>query len=317
LESVVCNLCRQDNVLCVYRVQDTNYGTPGLFSIVKCVQCGLSYLNPRPSPSELSAIYPEDRYHPFSAMNAEGETAPAPLLWKRVQRLTTIAGPGRVLDLGCGSGLFLKAMQEVGWYCVGVELNAMAAEFAHYRLGLDVRQGDISQLELPEKFDLVTLWDVLEHTGSPAAVLARVHDLLVPGGLLAISVPNWESLERKLFRERWIALDAPRHFYHFSPVTITHLLQKSGFELQSIRAQAPVLSLASNTLRLLGDFFLRRGRAKALHSPAVSAPPVRLQPGSRRQIVIRLVHFGLIPVNGLFNRLNRGATLEVIAQKVG
>lgn len=313
MEAVTCDLCGNDEARLVYRVRDTNYGTPGLFQIVQCCKCQLAYLNPRPAEYERPATYPEDWYDPFSSIRNPSQTTPHPLQRQRGRWLTKAIGLGRILDVGCADGLFLKAMQELGWKCVGLEPNQRVAEFARIYLRLDVRQGDIFTSNEFGSFDLITLWDVLEHTPSPKAVLSHASKLLASRGIIALSLPNWSSLERLLFRERWIAIDAPRHFYHFTPETISHLLRECGFKIKILQTRAPVLSLASNLLRLGGDLVLRKGKTKVVQGTRAS---IRIPPSQQRQTVIRLTHFGMMPFNTIINLFGRGASLTIVASKV-
>lgn len=310
MENLVCDLCGRAESWCVYRVIDTNYGTPGQFSVVQCRHCNLVYLNPRPSQSERATIYPETRYDPFSAIHQTRDLSSNSILWKRARQFTEMRRPGRMLDVGCADGLFLRVMQSYGWECIGVEPNQRMAEFGQRRWRLDVWHGDIFDVNDLESFDLITFWDVLEHTPSPRNALFHARKLLVSHGVLALNVPNWDSLERRIFRERWIAIDAPRHFYHFAPATISRLLQVCGFQVESLDTRAPVLSLASNLLRLAGDIVLRR--ATSFGNPQVLP---RIIPSPRRRLVIRAVNLGLIPLNAVINLLNRGSDLTILAHK--
>lgn len=309
-----CDLCGSDDAQPIYRVHDTNYGTPGEFNIVQCGQCTLAFLKPQPTAAELSAAYPGEAYDPFRSLCTSDHVAPHPLQHERARRLTERCGRGMVLDVGCGDGLFLAAMHGLGWTCVGVEPHVRAAESARTRLGLDVRTGDIFSIDLAHAFNLITMWDVLEHTPSPKRVLLYANHLLVPGGMIAISVPNWDSFERQIFRERWIALDAPRHLFHFSLSTITQFLESCGFEIIELKARAPVLSLASNALRLGGDLLYRKGRPAG--SPHIDAHRSRSAISSPRRLVIQMTYLGMTPFNALANLLNRGASLLAIAAKV-
>lgn len=312
MEYVACDLCGSANARRVYRVRDTNYGTAGEFDIVQCKACQLVYLNPRPDPSHYAEIYPEAVYDPFSEMHRVGEAQPNVMQRERARRLTRIVGTGRVLDVGCGTGLFLQALRAESWTCVGIEPSPRASEFARTHLQLDVRQGTLFDINASESFELITFWDVLEHTPSPRAVLARAHTLLAPRGFVAISVPNWDSIERRIFGAEWIALDTPRHFYHFAPETLRRLLSSCGFEIQSLEARAPVTSLASNVLRWSGRWILRRGKQKSVD--ALNAP-TRRQSSPARRWVICLTHLGMTPLNALINSLRRGADLLAIARK--
>jgi len=314
LEQVNCDLCGGDETHPVYTVRDNNYGTPGTFQLAACAACGLVYQNPRPTAVEIGAYYLTDAYHPFRAIHDQKQPEPQALHRQRARRLTAQAGVGRVLDVGCGSGLFLLAMQQLGWTVCGVEPNSTAVEFVRQTLQIEAYEGDIFAFPEVETVDLITFWDVLEHTHSPTAVLRRAFQLLKPQGYLALNVPNWASIERRLFRERWIAIDAPRHLYHFTPQTIAAMLEVSGFRPLIVEAKAPVLSLASNTLRWVGDTFLRQGQSKQA-ALAASSAPAEPSVSPTRQRLIRLVHLAMRPPNFLFNALNYGGGITVIAQK--
>jgi SAM-dependent methyltransferase len=137
---------------------------------------------------------------------------------------------GRVLDVGCATGLFLHEMALAGWDAAGVELTASAAEFARRRFGLEVFQGTLIDAPYAQaSFDVMTFWDVLEHTFSPTDELRHASWLLRRNGILALSVPNWDSFDRGLFGRYWQGLDTPRHLYVFSRATLTRLLTEAGF----------------------------------------------------------------------------------------
>ena len=313
MESVLCDICGRDQSRLAYEVQDTNYGCPGTFVLVQCTGCGLVYQNPRPTPAEIGRYYPVEQYHPFKALRGEA-TTPGPLLARRARLLTAKMKAGRVLDVGCGSGLFLAAMRQLTWQCSGVEPNKAAARFARENLGLQVQTGDIFSVDGPATFDLITFWDVLEHTHSPRAALRQAHKLLKPTGTLALNVPNWGSLERRIFRENWIAIDAPRHLYHFTPQTLVKMLSLCGFVAESVTASAPPLSLSSNVLRCLGSTFLRKGQAKALVAPPAPRPsPTPMSPA--RRFLIALISQAMRLPNAALNSLNIGSGITAIARK--
>lgn len=319
MDYVICDLCSADNTLPVYTLSDTNYHRPGQFTLVQCRQCHLVYLNPRPDREEIRQFYPDMAYDSYASAVADGsgwarQIAPHQ---QRVHWLTQIVGrPGHVLDVGCGTGFFLFAMRQAGWITTGVEPNPYASHFARERLQLDVHTADLIEAALPaETFDLVTLWDSLEHTPSPTAVLRETKRLLKPGGYLAISLPNWDSLERRLFGRDWIALDAPRHFYHFSPAVLRRAVEMAGFAVHQIKASAPPLSLASNVMRWAGNRVFGTARWEtAGHTESLSTGQPRTLTGLKAWAAA-LIYVGVTPINLLLNGLNRGATLTLLAQK--
>jgi SAM-dependent methyltransferase len=151
-----------------------------------------------------------------------------------VSRLERYAGPGRLLDVGCGEGAFLRAARKRGWEVFGTELTAETARFARESGGLDVRTGGPAEWGFEAgTFDAVTFWHVLEHVPDPVAMLEQCARLLRPGGLIVVAVPNLRSLQAKLAGRHWFHLDVPYHVSHFSPASLDVALRRSGFDVLS------------------------------------------------------------------------------------
>lgn len=231
-----CDLCEADDALTLYAGASWRQPVPEEVALVRCRACGLMYLNPRPSPDEIDAYYPAE-YGPFRP--AIEDERYAPMRWMRRRKLVQrrhlverYSGrtTGRILDVGCATGIFLHEMASAGWQAVGVEPVTHAAEYAQARFGLEIFSGTLAQAPYESgSFDVVTFWDVLEHTFSPAQELAHAARLLAPGGLVAINVPNWHSVDRQLFGPHWIGFDPPRHLYVFTERTLTTMLRQAGF----------------------------------------------------------------------------------------
>ena len=214
METVSCNLCGSSRHKLHWAGRDWAYGFPGQFSMVCCSECGLVYLNPRPSPDEIGTYYPDD-YEPY--VRTAGTT---PSSWSlliqrlklrsRLKTVTRLAEGGRLLDLGCGSGGFLREMQQLpGWQVEGIEVNKEMATFGRERLGLKVHGGTLEDARLSSSsFDVVTMWDVLEHLSDPLATLQEIHRILRPGGVLISSSPNAASVDARIFGRYWIGLDS-------------------------------------------------------------------------------------------------------------
>lgn len=275
-------------------------------------------MNPRPTVQEIGACYPAEQYHPFRALQQTESFEPAASQRKSAGKITQILGKptgGRVLDVGCGSGLFLLAMRERGWQVHGVEPNRQAADFAQNTLHLPVTIGDIFQVNHEKLYDVITFWDVLEHTHSPHDVLKRAHSLLNQNGLLVINVPNWASLERRLFKTKWIGIDAPRHLYHFSPGTITRLLKNCGFSVVEISSKTPVMNPASNLLRALGTLFRNIKQVK----PNAQESQRQITPTQSTSFIkrwlIRTTYILLALPNYLADFLGQGGSIIVYARK--
>lgn len=150
---------------------------------------------------------------------------------KRTRFVTQRKTGGTLLDIGCATGLFLQGMRGQGnWQVYGVEINPDVAAAARALHGLEVFAGTLEEARYPDKmFDVVTMWDVLEHLHDPAATLREIHRILKDDGMILVRVPNLASWDAKPFGRYWAGLDSPRHLYVFSPTTLAQLLCQNGF----------------------------------------------------------------------------------------
>ena len=236
MEEIVCNVCQSDDTVVLYEGRDRLHGLGGPFKLVKCQQCGLIYLNPRPTREEMGRYYPPD-YEPYAqdVERAKGLLSGLDYRYgvaKRCRTITKGKEPGRILDVGCGAGHFLNGMKQRGWQPFGTEVSEEAATYARERFGLEVFVGELEEAELPAAyFDAITLWHVLEHLHDPLASLMEISRLLKDGGLLVFAIPNWHSLDARLFGEFWVGLDVPRHLYVFPRPALEKLLARAGLKI--------------------------------------------------------------------------------------
>lgn len=215
--------------------------TDGPFSVVTCSACGLTYVTPRLNDSALLEEVYNESYWSSDAAKVHGYTdyrADEPLYLATYRRRLAVvrrhfARPGRVLDVGCAAGYFLSVMREEGWEILGLEPSAAIRSHAAARLGPEhVRDGLLGQVELePASFDLVTLWDVIEHIPDPVAAVRAVRRLLRPGGKLLIETQNVASRAARLLGKRWQHYKHAEHIYHFNPETIDDVLTRGGFRI--------------------------------------------------------------------------------------
>jgi len=139
---------------------------------------------------------------------------------------------GRILDIGCGSGYFLRALGDEKWERFGVEIGAEAASAARKHLGVSNVVGSLMDTKFDdEAFDMITFWSSLEHMNEPNRALKEARRILKNAGGLIIQVPNADSYQARAFKDAWFALDAPRHRYHFSENVLRRFLNDNGFEI--------------------------------------------------------------------------------------
>lgn len=236
---VPCAVCGRRDTRRLY----TKYG----WGIERCRGCGLVYANPRvPEPAILeryNADYFWDEYLP--AAGAPGGVVDDAVLDGRhgamLELIGREAGTGRrLLEVGSGAGLFLRAASRAGWDPAGVELSPEGAGFARERLGLDVRAERAEAMTFePGSFDVAVMFDVIEHLFDPRAVLEATRRALTPGGLLVVTTPNVDALSRRALGVAWAVLNPFEHLYYFAEGTLSALLASCGYgDVRRVRSLA-------------------------------------------------------------------------------
>jgi 2-polyprenyl-3-methyl-5-hydroxy-6-metoxy-1,4-benzoquinol methylase len=253
MEWTNCPMCASDQGDLFVESADLLHASTQTFRLLTCRSCGHIYQNPRPTVAAIDKHYPAD-YIPFQKAIDEEASA-----WRRFDRgfgrrrrclaVHRAAGkPGRLLDIGCATGIFLDGMRSLGWQVHGVEPSPGAAEYARQHFGLDVFQGRLEDAGIADRsLDAVSLWDVLEHVHEPRQVLDEIARILRPGGLVVLSLPNPDSLEARLLGRFWLGWDLPRHLNLFRPLLLNTHLAKRGLVVEAIRsftAGYPVLVMS-------------------------------------------------------------------------
>ncbi len=210
--------------------------SPG-WGIERCRRCGLVYANPRAPEAAILERYNHEyfweEYLP-AAGAAEGKIDDEVLDLRHGAMLRLLAleapGRGRLLEVGSGAGLFLRAASRDGWEPAGVELSPEGSSFARERLGLDVRTERAEAMSFAAaSFDTAVMFDVIEHLFDPRAVLEATRRALRPGGLLVVTTPNFDALSRYALGVAWAVLNPFEHLYYFSETTLTALLESCGY----------------------------------------------------------------------------------------
>ena len=277
-EWVHCPLCDSDTSDVLYTLGDYYTHRPGQFTLIRCRRCRLVYLSPRPTIDAMDAYYPST-YESGTPLVVENLPWPRRWLvqygmWKRCRPLLADQPAGRVLDVGCGTGHFVAAMERHGWEAAGIDRNPQAVTFAREALNAKVNVGKIEQSSFPDHtFDAVTMWDSLEHVHDPRGVLLEIHRILKPEGRLLLRVPSLDSLDAHLFGPYWAGLDAPRHLTVFSRETITRLLSEMGFGIQRLWCMSGSHASFVISLRFLLAHRKSVGKLVRLLQSAIVSPP--------------------------------------------
>jgi SAM-dependent methyltransferase len=192
------------------------------YAIRECAGCGL-LTTEVPAGRER---YPADYYVRFPA-DPDARRSAA----RRLRLLQAFRASGRVLDVGCGSGEFLEALQAAGWIACGTEVNRAVVDRL-CRRGHRVREGMLpDQRFLPGSFDAVSYIGTFEHVPEPWAELREVRRILRPGGALVLNVTDAGSFEARAFAAAWFGYEAPRHCFNYTQETLSRLLRAEGFEV--------------------------------------------------------------------------------------
>jgi SAM-dependent methyltransferase len=236
-----CLLCNGANASILLEAPDRMPGSQGLwFVVVQCQECGLCFTNPRPSPRSIGQFYPVGYgpHHLPRSRKAPRWRSSWRAWWNRQRNERKVLGwhgQGRLLDFGCGGGSYLERMHLQGWKVTGLDLSTAAVQRIRSDLGLHALTGSLPHPALAESsFDVITMWQSLEHVHNPLSILREAQRLLVPGGKLIVSVPNIDSLPFRWFGQAWSGLDLPRHLTHFAPWTLRLMLNRAGFHAGKI-----------------------------------------------------------------------------------
>jgi 2-polyprenyl-3-methyl-5-hydroxy-6-metoxy-1,4-benzoquinol methylase len=293
-----CPGCASSDSLLIFR-------TVGRQSLLCCRRCSLIYIWPAVQQDEPSELYPQTYYahqpvtwtpgrfpvvrslvlqHYYGYALPDAVAASVPLwlagpaarllvpLKARWRTIPPAVAGGRLLDVGCGSGAYLALVRSLGWSVRGIEPDAEACGFARTGLGLEVSCGTLDDTSLPhDSCDVITLWHTLEHTAQPLRTLQEAHALLRSDGLIMLEVPNWDSVQRRIFSTRWFHLDLPRHLLHFSAHALRYYLVTAGFVDVKVTSVPSTVGITGSLERVLGRRRTQPGVRPWRHIPALKA----------------------------------------------
>lgn len=238
----MCPICEAASPYLFCTAVDRLRSLPGeQWQVFRCRRCGFGWTEPLLQEDEAGAYYPAAYLGEIERRIGEylSGTLQKTRSWReeaeKVRLVESRVPGGILLDVGCGDGKFLWALDPARWQRVGVEQSGNAVELVKQRVpGINLIHGDIFNSGLQaESFDVVTFWHVLEHLADPARALRRAAELLRPGGVAIVSLPSVDSLQAALFRRHWYGFDdIPRHQHHFSRDSLNLLLGRCGLRIE-------------------------------------------------------------------------------------
>jgi len=248
--------------------------------LVQCNGCNLKYINPQVREDIIFSSY-EDAVDPtFIKQNPlRILTFHRNLIWlcKRFNIKPSLEK--KVLDVGCAGGAFPVAASELGFTVIGVEPSRWLAEQARNTYGLDIRSGSLESQKLtPSSFDIITLWDVIEHLTTPSQVIDSINQLLKKNGLLVINYPDYDSLTRRFMGMRW-PFFLSVHLIYFTPKTIRRFLDERGFDVLTLRPYWQTLELGYALERAGAYFKIFKIVARVINFIGLGRLPLRYNMG--------------------------------------
>ena len=250
LKKVNCNLCKKNDAEIIYKstiksnnnkpgYACTNEGHGEYFQIIKCRNCGLYYSSPRPDSTELEKGYSEVKDTIYKD-EMDGRTR----IFKRsLKNLSRYKQKGKLLDVGCSLGVFLSEARKQGWQVQGIDPSKWSVGQCRKLFNIKIRQGTCENLICFKKeFDVITMWDVLEHLHDPLESLIQCRNALKDDGLLAFSTVDFGSIYARILGRSWPWL-MKMHIYYFDKNTIKKYLEKAGLKLIKLSTYKHIISI--------------------------------------------------------------------------
>jgi len=305
MKNINCDFCHSNETVAVYKLKDRMLRTDDKreFYLRQCSKCKLAYLNPQPQWDELEYFYGDNYY-----TNVLGNDRKS-ILYRGLRKIKRAFlgaykpkfynfgnDEGKFLDIGCGGGTYESYLikDNPKWKFYGVEPSMASYQIAKNVENFNVYNGNLKDAGYQDNFfDVILMSHSLEHSPNPIEVIIECFRILKPGGHLAVSVPNYDSLARRFFGKYWIHLDAPRHLFHFNSSILTKIIEKSGFKIDNVYFEV----LSGSISRSLA-YVLNKDRFLA-DTPFVSL----------------IVHYLIWPIDRLIELTPFASGLRIIAVK--
>lgn len=269
MKNITCDLCGSEKS-CILHDKTDLLKLPPPFKIVRCVNCGLVYQNPRMTENEYESYYDSNYYNSWDHLKIVKQKGKEyENKYNLIERY--LRRKGKLLDIGCGTGDFLKIGKDRGWEVCGIELSKWAADYGRRNFNLDIRNINLEEVVWLWRleFDVVTLNHVLEHLTSPSGAIEMISEILREEGLILVEVPN--EFEQLMFvvagelGRKWMynRHNGPiiHHTFFFTKESLIKMLEKSGFQILSTRTLNEDMLIRSNIFggRLVKKIFYKLG----------------------------------------------------------
>lgn len=236
-----CRLCLSKN----FKKQEVK----NKLEVIRCLDCGVGFLKDLPKEKQLERFYSTSDYYQFWGGLSRKNLKRVEKIKKKtfgwiIDLIEKYKKGGRILDVGCATGVFLKVARLKGWEVYGVECSAEFAKIAKKRLGENVHHGMFEKVHFSDNFfEVVLFYDSLEHMSNPLKVIKKVFKILKPGGYVIIVTPNTASFSAKIMGKNWAHFKR-EHLFYFSPKSIKKLLEKNDLRIIRLGKAIKALSIA-------------------------------------------------------------------------
>jgi 2-polyprenyl-3-methyl-5-hydroxy-6-metoxy-1,4-benzoquinol methylase len=231
-----CPLCKSDKISAYLKAED-HLLSHKTFDIFQCLNCSFVFTQGVPAPDRIGQYYQSPDYISHSdtrkgLMNKLYHLGREVMLKKKYGMIRKVFSGKHLLDIGCGTGYFPAYMKRKGFNVAGVEADPKARAFAQKEFDIPVfSPGEFINSGIKGRFDVITLWHVLEHLDDFNLYLEKILEYLSPGGSLIIALPNCSAYDARHYKEFWAGYDVPRHLWHFTPSTLQYLAEKHGLRV--------------------------------------------------------------------------------------
>lgn len=286
-----CRLCKSDKIRFVLRREDV--------LVFKCLDCGVVFLG-----NDLDEKSIKDLYEYYSPSGFSNHLSPVTKIRyeKLLDDFEKYRKNNTLMDVGCGAGYFMLSASDRGWQAEGTEISDGAIKLAEQK-GQRVFKGDIASLDLQkDKYDIATLFEIIEHASNPEDIIKKLSYVLRPSGIIYITTPNYNSLTRRLLGNRWYWFHKEHQFY-FTNRTLKRLLEKYGFKIRRMR---------SENLSLIAFLKALKRREESFDFAKSYEKQERLRDLTEKRLVFSVMK-GL--ANFILNAFGMGDTIYILATR--
>ena len=234
-----CGICKGSAIKKHIKGKDHN-ATEEIFSVVECKNCGYRFTSPRPKEKFIGKYYKSKNYISHNStkkglINKIYHIVRKYQFYKKNKLIEKHSKTGgkKILDIGCGTGDFLNYMQIKKWEISGIEKDEGARKIATEKNNISINR-DMLNLKEKNKYDVITMWHVLEHIYDAQTYIEKICKIIKKEGVIVIAVPNSNSYDAIKYKENWVAYDLPIHVSHFRKNDIQNIANKNNLKLKHI-----------------------------------------------------------------------------------